>query len=457
MKLKKIQKVLIANRGEIAIRVIRSCRELGIETVAVYSTADENSLHVKVADESVCIGPPKSKDSYLNIPSILSAAHITGADAIHPGYGFLSENAEFAAICEKMNITFIGPSVSCIQMMGSKIESKLLAKKAGVPTLEPIYVEGQTDDQILAKVNEVGYPVLIKASAGGGGRGMQRIDREEQLLSTIQKLKNEAELAFGDNTLFIEKFITKPRHIEVQILADKFGHMIHLGERDCTIQRRYQKIVEESPSPVLTEDARLDMCHCALNLARLVNYDSVGTMEFLYDLDAQKFYFMEMNTRIQVEHPVTEHRVDVDLITEQILCADGNELRYKQEDIVFRNHVIECRINAEDPWTMTPSPGLIQHYHRPGGLGIRVDDFIYTGFSVPPYYDSLVSKIIVYARNREECINRMLRALKDTTIVGIKTNIELHKAILEHPKFQNSDYTTDFLAKEIYSDKSQNS
>jgi acetyl-CoA carboxylase biotin carboxylase subunit len=453
MKLNKIRKVLIANRGEIAVRVIRSCRELGIDTVAVYSTADENSLHVKVADESVCIGPAKSKESYLNIPSILSAAHITGADAIHPGYGFLSENAEFASLCEKMGITFIGPSVSCIQLMGSKIESKILAKKAGVPTLEPVYVNNQTDEDIIESVRKVGYPVLIKASAGGGGRGMQKIEDESTLIGTIKKLQTEAELAFGDSTLFIEKFITRPRHIEVQILADKFGNMIHLGERDCTIQRRYQKIIEESPSPVLTDEVREEMCQAALKLAKLVNYDSVGTVEFLYDLDAQKFYFMEMNTRIQVEHPVTEHRVDVDLITEQILVADDHHLRYRQEEISFRNHVIECRINAEDPWSMTPSPGLVAHYHRPGGLGIRVDDFIYTGFVVPSHYDSLVSKIIVYARNRDECIKRMLRALRDTTIIGIKTNIELHKKILEHPKFQNSDYTTDFLAKEIYSSK----
>ncbi|MDH4469116.1 MAG: acetyl-CoA carboxylase biotin carboxylase subunit [Bacteriovoracaceae bacterium] len=451
--LKNIRKVLIANRGEIAVRVIRSCRELGIETVAVYSTADENSLHVKIADESVCIGPPKSKDSYLNIPSILSAAHITGADAIHPGYGFLSENSEFASLCKKMNITFIGPSVSCIEMMGSKIESKILAKRAGVPTLEPIYVKGEADEKILEEAAKLGYPVLIKASAGGGGRGMQRIDQASQLLGSIKKLQTEAELAFGDSTLFIEKYITKPRHIEVQILADKHGNQIHLGERDCTIQRRYQKIVEESPSPVLSEIVREEMFKASLSLAKLVNYDSVGTMEFLYDLDAQKFYFMEMNTRIQVEHPVTEHRVDVDLITEQILVADGSPLRYKQEEIIFRNHVIECRINAEDPWTMTPSPGMVDHYHRPGGLGIRVDDYIYTGYVVPPFYDSLVSKIIVYARNRDECIRRMLRALNDTTIIGIRTNLELHKKILEHEKFRNHDYTTDFLAKEIYSQK----
>jgi len=443
-------KILIANRGEIAVRVIRSCRELGIETVAVHSTADESSLHVKIADESVCIGPPKSKLSYLNIPAILTAAHITGAKAIHPGYGFLSENAEFASMCEKFGIQFIGPSHECIEKMGSKIGSKILAQKAGVPTLEPIPVNLLSDQEILAKVNALGFPVLIKASAGGGGRGMQKIEHTKDLIPTIKKLQTEAELAFGDNTLFIEKYITRPRHIEVQILGDKFGNLIHLGERDCTIQRRYQKLVEESPSPVLSETKRQEICQAALKLAKNVSYDSVGTVEFLYDLDTQNYYFMEMNTRIQVEHPVTEHRVDIDLITEQILCASGQRLRYTQEDVVFRNHVIECRINAEDPFTSVPSPGFVSHYHRPGGLGIRVDDFIYTGYTVPPYYDSLVSKVIVYARNRDECVRRMLRALNDVIIGGIKTNIELHKEILTNPLFLSSDYATDFLAKEIY-------
>lgn len=444
------KKVLIANRGEIAVRVIRSCRELGIPTVAVHSTADENSLHVKIADESVCIGPPKSLQSYLNVPAILSAAHITQADAIHPGYGFLAENAEFAKMCSKFNLEFIGPSVDCIDKMGSKIGSKIIAKAAGVPTLEPVYVKNLSDDQILHEVKKVGFPILIKASAGGGGRGMQRIDRMDDVISAIKRLQTEAQNSFKDNTLFIEKYIERPRHIEVQIIGDKFGALIHLGERDCTIQRRYQKIIEESPSPVITEDIREEMCQSALKIARAVNYNSVGTVEFLYDLDTKKYYFMEMNTRIQVEHPVTEHRVDIDLITEQILCAAGQKLRFKQSDIVFRNHVIECRINAEDYITSMPSPGFVTHYHRPGGLGIRVDDYIYTGYSVPPYYDSLISKIIVYARSREECIRRMQRALNDVIIAGISTNVELHKKILAHPQFISNDYATDFLTKTIY-------
>lgn len=444
------KKILIANRGEIAVRVIRSCRELGIPTVAVHSTADENSLHVKIADESVCIGPPKSLQSYLNIPAILSAAHITQADAIHPGYGFLSENAGFADMCSKFNLQFIGPSVNCIEKMGSKIGSKIIAKAAGVPTLEPIYVKNLSDEHILESVKKLGFPVLIKASAGGGGRGMQKIDRLEDVITAIKRLETEAENAFKDNTLFIEKYIERPRHIEVQVIGDKHGALIHLGERDCTIQRRYQKIIEESPSPVLTEAIREDMCQAALKIAKAVNYNSVGTVEFLYDLDTMNYYFMEMNTRIQVEHPVTEHRVDIDLITEQILCAAGQKLRYKQSDIHFRNHVIECRINAEDFITSMPSPGFVSHYHRPGGLGIRVDDFIYTGYSVPPYYDSLISKIIVYARNREECIRRMRRALNDVIIAGISTNVELHKKILNHPLFISNDYATDFLTKTIY-------
>ncbi len=444
------KKVLVANRGEIAVRIIRSCRELGIPTVAVHSTADENSLHVKIADESVCIGPPKSMQSYLNIPAILSAAHITQADAVHPGYGFLSENAEFAHMCSKFNLEFIGPSVECIEKMGSKIGSKIIAKAAGVPTLEPIYVKDFSDEEILKRIKHVGFPILIKASAGGGGRGMQKIEREQDVIPAIKRLQTEAENAFKDNTLFIEKYIERPRHIEVQVVGDKFGSLIHLGERDCTIQRRYQKIIEESPSPVLTEEIREDICQSALKIARAVSYNSVGTVEFLYDLDTKEYYFMEMNTRIQVEHPVTEHRVDIDLITEQILCAAGQKLRYRQSDIIFRNHVIECRINAEDYLTSMPSPGHVSHYHRPGGLGIRVDDYIYTGYNVPPYYDSLISKIIVYARSREECVRRMKRALNDVIIAGISTNVELHKKILSHPLFISNNYATDFLTKTIY-------
>ncbi len=446
---KKFKKVLIANRGEIAIRVIRSCKELGIETVAVHSTADEDSLHVKMADESVCIGPPKSSLSYLNMPQILSAADITGADAIHPGYGFLSENDDFAELCEKWGITFIGPSVKCIQAMGDKIESKLIAKKAKVPTLEPIYVKDSSELDIKKSVEKMGFPVLIKASAGGGGRGMKRIENFEELWPALSRLEEEAKAAFGDGTLFIEKYIENPRHIEIQILADQHGSVIHLGERDCTIQRRFQKILEEAPSPVLTPKVREEICESAVRLAKFVNYDSVGTVEFLYDQDTQKFYFMEMNTRIQVEHPVTEGRTGVDLISEQIRHAQGEKSRFKQSDIIFRNHVIEFRINAENPKTGMPSPGNITHYHRPGGIGVRTDDYIYTGYTVPPYYDSMISKIIVQADNRANCITRAKRVLNETVVSGIQTNINLHKEILEDPDFVESKFSTNYLSKKL--------
>ncbi len=446
---KKFKKVLIANRGEIAIRVIRSCKELGIETVAVHSTADEDSLHVKMADESVCIGPAKSSLSYLNVPQILSAADITGADAIHPGYGFLSENDEFAELCEKWGLTFIGPSVKCIQAMGDKIESKITAKKANVPTLEPIYVKESTEAEIQKSVEKMGFPILVKASAGGGGRGMKRIENFEELWPALSRLQEEAKAAFGDGTLFIEKYIQNPRHIEVQILADKHGSVVHLGERDCTIQRRFQKILEEAPSPVLTQKVREEICEAAVRLAKFVNYDSVGTVEFLYDQDTQKFYFMEMNTRIQVEHPVTEGRTGVDLISEQIRHAQGDKSRYTQSDITFSNHVIEFRINAEDPKTGMPSPGHITHYHRPGGLGVRTDDYIYTGYTVPPYYDSMVSKIIVQADTRENCITRAKRVLNETVVSGIQTNINLHKQILDDPEFVESKFSTNYLSKKL--------
>ncbi len=449
-EIKKFKKVLIANRGEIAIRVIRSCKELGIETVAVHSTADEDSLHVKMADESVCIGPAKSALSYLNVPQVLSAAEITGADAIHPGYGFLSENDEFADMCAKWGITFIGPSVKCIQSMGDKIESKITAKKANVPTLEPIYVKDVSESEIQKQVEKMGFPVLIKASAGGGGRGMKRIENFDELWPALSRLQEEAKAAFGDGTLFIEKYVLSPRHIEVQILADKHGNVIHLGERDCTIQRRFQKILEEAPSPVLSPAVREEICSAAVRLAKFVDYDSVGTVEFLYDQDTQKFYFMEMNTRIQVEHPVTEGRTGVDLISEQIRHAQGEVNRFKQSDIVFRNHVIEFRINAENPKTGMPSPGYITHYHRPGGIGVRTDDYVYTGYTVPPYYDSMISKIIVQADNRENCITRAKRVLNETVVSGIQTNLSLHKEILNDPDFVSSQFSTNYLTKKSH-------
>ncbi len=447
--MKKYKKILIANRGEIAIRVLRSCKELGIQTVAVHSTADEDSLHVKLADESVCIGPAKSAMSYLNFASILSAAEITGADAIHPGYGFLSENDEFSKMCSKWAIDFIGPNVECLRSMGDKIESKKIAKEANVPTLEPIYINKMSDSKILESVEKMGFPVLIKASSGGGGRGMKKIESNENILESIMLLKQESQLAFGDDTLFIEKYIEDPRHIEVQILADKHGRVIHLGERDCTIQRRFQKIIEESPSPVITEKVREEICSAAVRLSEYVKYDSVGTVEFLYDQKDEKFYFMEMNTRIQVEHPVTEERCGVDLIAEQIRSAQGEELRFTQKDIQFKGHVIECRINAENPETGMPSPGLITHYHRPGGIGVRVDDFIYTGFKVVPYYDSMISKVIVKADTRSECITRTLRALEETVVGGITTNISQHKKILNNESFKANKYNTNFLSENL--------
>lgn len=440
------KKIMIANRGEIAIRILRSCRELGIDTVGIHSTVDEECLHVKLCDESVCIGPAKSLLSYLNIPSILSAAEITGSDAIHPGFGFLSENEEFAELCAKWNITFIGPSVECIRLMGDKILSKETAKKAGVPTLEPIRITDKSDADIMSDVKKMGLPVLIKASAGGGGKGMKRIDNFDDVLPSIIRLQEEAKAAFGDGTLFIEKYITNPRHIEVQILADKHGNVIHLGERDCTIQRRFQKLVEESPSPVLTDKLRNEICDSAVRLAKFVGYDSVGTVEYLYDQDEKKFYFMEMNTRIQVEHPVTEQRTGIDLVAEQILSAQGEKLRYKQSDITFRGHSLECRINAENPKTSMPSPGLVTHYHRPGGIGIRVDDYIYSGYTVLPYYDSMLAKIIVLAPTRDDCIRRMQRALNEMVIKGIQTNTELHERIMEDPDFRGNNYSTNFIS-----------
>lgn len=442
----KIKKVLIANRGEIAVRILRTCREMGIETVCVHSEADSNSLHVKFADESVCIGPNKSANSYLNIPAILSAAEITGADAVHPGFGFLSENMEFSQMCAKWGLSFIGPSIECIDVMGDKIRSKVIAKEAGVPVLEPIKVNGRKDEEIVADVEKMGLPVLIKASAGGGGRGMKRIDKIKDVIPTIGTLKAEALAGFGDDTLFIEKFITNPRHVEVQILGDTHGNVLHLGERDCTIQRRFQKLIEESPCPVITDEIRKEICESAVNLAKHVNYDSAGTVEFLYDQDEQRFYFMEMNTRIQVEHPVTEQRTGIDLIKEMIHSAQGDKLSITQEDITFVGHVIECRINAEDPVTSMPCPGKITHYHRPGGFGIRVDDFVYSGYSVPPFYDSMISKVIVSGRDRNEALARMNRALIEMVVDGIKTNRELHLRIINDQNFKSNEYSTNYLA-----------
>ena len=441
----KIKKILIANRGEIALRILRTCREMGIETVSVHSTADEESLHVKLADESVCIGPPRSTQSYLNIPAILSAAEITNADAIHPGFGFLSENAEFASLCKQWGVIFIGPNINCIKKMGSKIDSKEEARKANVPVLDSIPVGRLSEKEILESADKMTYPVLIKSSAGGGGRGMCRVDEKKNLIPQIRRVKEEAKAAFGDDTLFIEKYIMNPRHIEVQILADKYKNIIHLGERDCTIQRKFQKIMEESPSPVINEELRTRMCRSAIQIASNVGYDSVGTVEYLFDQETQNFYFMEMNTRIQVEHPVTEQRTGLDLIAEQIKVASDRPLKLKQSDIQFYGHCIECRINAENPKTFAPSPGKITHYYRPAGIGIRVDDFVYSGYSIPPYYDSMIAKVIAHAPTRHECIERLKRALGETILDGIEHNIPLHLNILSHPDFKGNNYATNFL------------
>ncbi len=441
----KFNKILIANRGEISVRILRTCKELGIETVSVHSSADENSLHVKCADESVCIGPEKPALSYLNIPSILSAAEITGAQAIHPGFGFLSENKEFANMCKKWEIEFIGPNVECIEKLGNKILSKEIAEAAGLPVLKSIKIDELSKETILEEVKKIGLPVLIKASAGGGGRGMKKIDKIEDLFPSIQKLKAEAMAGFGCDTLFIEKFITDPRHVEVQILADKHGNVIHLGERDCTIQRRFQKIIEESPCPILTESKRKAICESAIALAEYVNYDSVGTVEYLYDQSEEKFYFMEMNTRIQVEHPVTEQRTGIDLVAKQIHSAQGDKLSIKQDDVSFFGHSVECRINAEDSKTSIPCPGTILHYHRPAGIGIRVDDFIYSGYKVPPFYDSMIAKIIAWAPKREGALNRIYRALDEMVIEGIKTNKGLHMEIIQDEDFRGNNYSTNFL------------
>jgi acetyl-CoA carboxylase biotin carboxylase subunit len=439
------QKVLVANRGEIALRIIRACHELGIKTVAVHSKADEDALHVKLATESVCIGPALAKESYLNIASIMSAAVATRADAIHPGYGFLSENAAFAEICASCGITFIGPTVRSMRIMGDKARARRVADKVGVPTI-PGDSKGMLDAAEALKVaDKAGYPILLKACAGGGGRGMKIVKGSEEFVSTFQTAQREVEAAFGDGHLLVEKYLPKVRHIEVQVAGDLSHNAIHLGIRDCSIQRRYQKVIEESPSIGLPEGMQAQIQDAALELIKSVNYASLGTVEFLADLENQKFYFIEMNTRLQVEHPVTEMVTDVDLVKEQIRLAAGMELSWQQKDIKITGHAIEARINAEDPRTLIPSPGLIKSYHPPGGNGVRVDSAIYAGYSVKPYYDSLISKLIVRDKDRASCIKKLLVALDEYLIDGISTNIELHRRILSHPDFQSGNFSTKFL------------
>jgi acetyl-CoA carboxylase biotin carboxylase subunit len=445
MRTPPFKKLLIANRGEIALRVIRACHELGIKTVAIHSTADKDALHVKLASESVCIGPAAAKESYLNIPAVMSAALSTRADAIHPGYGFLSENAGFAEICGSCGITFVGPSVRSMRIMGDKARARRAAEKAGVPTI-PGDSQGYLDAQeALAVAKTVGFPILLKACAGGGGRGMKIVRGEDEFVQTFGTAQREVEAAFGDGSLLVEKYLPKVRHVEVQVAGDLLGNVIHLGARDCSIQRRYQKIIEESPSPGLSDELQQRMYDSAVELAKSVHYTNVGTMEFLVDIENQQHYFIEMNTRLQVEHPVTELATDTDLVKEQIRLAAGLELSFKQEDIKITGHTIEVRVNAENPRTLLPSPGEIRGYHPPGGHGVRVDSAIYAGYTVQPFYDSLIAKLIVRARTREEAIAKLRVALDEYLIDGISTNIELHQRILAHPDFVAGDVYTKFL------------
>jgi len=445
----QFSKILIANRGEIALRILHSCEELGIATVVVHSTVDRHALPVQLADESVCIGPPPSNKSYLNIPNIISAALTHNATAIHPGYGFLSENARFAQICADHQITFIGPSPEAILAMGDKSTAKKTMQKAGVPTIPGSGGLLTSEREALSCAAEMGYPVLIKATAGGGGRGMRLVKTEEELPHLLQAAQGEAEAAFGNPGVYLEKYIECPRHIEFQILADSFGNVIHLGERDCSIQRRHQKLLEEAPSPFLTPALRSKMGDAAIKAAKSINYLGVGTVEFLVDKNG-KFYFMEMNTRIQVEHPVTEMITGLDLISEQIRIAQGERLRFKQSDIIFKGHAIECRINAEDPeHNFRPNPGRISAYLPPGGPGVRMDSHVYTDYDIPPYYDSLIGKLIVWAPDRATAIKRMKRALRECAITGIPTTIEFHRKILDVPEFLAGDVYTNFIEEHL--------
>jgi acetyl-CoA carboxylase biotin carboxylase subunit len=442
------KKILIANRGEIATRIIWACKELGIPTVAVYSEADRDSLHVRFADEAICIGPAPAAKSYLNIPAIISAAEITNVDAIHPGYGFLAENAYFAEVCEACNITFIGPRPDSIKLMGDKAQARATMKAAGMP-ITPGYdgiIEEEAEAARIAA--KIGYPVIIKASAGGGGRGMRIVRHEEELLAALPAAQHEAEAAFNNPAVYIEKYIEVARHIEIQVLGDAFGNVVHLGERECSIQRRHQKLIEESPSPALTPALRKEMGEAAVKACREIGYVSAGTMEFLLD-ENQNYYFMEMNTRIQVEHPVTEMVTNTDLVREQILIADGHRVEFEQQDIVFNGHAIECRINAESPTTYAPSPGLITALNLPGGPGVRVDTAAYPGWVVPPHYDSLIAKLIVHHRTRELAIARMQRALEAFIVEGIETSIPLHQRILADADFQAGNLSTKFMERFI--------
>jgi len=444
MSKREIRKILIANRGEIACRIIWTCKEMGIKTVAVHSEADKEALHIRYADEAVCIGAPPSAQSYLNIPAIISAAEITNVDAIHPGYGFLAESETFAKVCEDCNIKFIGPRADVIATMGDKVEARRTMQAAGVPILPGSPDPVESADEAITLAKEIGFPVIIKAAAGGGGRGMRIVRNEGELASNLETAQAEALAAFKNGAVYIERYIERPRHIEIQVLADEHGNCIHLGERECTIQRRHQKLLEEAPSPAITPDQREKMGAVAVRACKDIGYSSAGTFEFLLDEDGS-FYFMEMNTRIQVEHPVTEMVTLADIVRNQIRIASGEDLQFKQEDVQIVGHSIECRINAEDPKTFVPSPGRITAFNIPGGPGVRVDTAVYPGYVVPPYYDSMIAKLIVHARTRDLAISRMQRALDMLVVEGIKTTIPLHKKIMADERFQKGDFSTKFM------------
>jgi acetyl-CoA carboxylase, biotin carboxylase subunit len=439
-------KILIANRGEIALRVERACKELGVATVAVHSTADADAMHVRLADESVCIGAPPAKDSYLNIPAIVAACEITGADAVHPGYGFLAENARFAEILEEHAITFIGPSAEHVRLMGDKIQAKETARSLGIPVVPGSGPVGDFEEA-RALANDIGYPVLVKAAAGGGGRGMKLALFENELEPALATARNEARAAFGDGTVYLEKYLAHPRHIEVQVLADGQGNAIHLGERDCSLQRRHQKLWEEAPSPALNASERVRIGETVAEAMRALSYRGVGTVEFLYA--GGEFYFIEMNTRLQVEHTITEMITGLDLVIEQIRIAAGAPLSLRQEDVRFDGHAIECRINAENPHTFRPSPGTITHFHPPGGLGVRVDSGAYAGYTIPPYYDSLIGKLIVHARTRNECLMRLKRALGEFVVDGIETTIPLFTSLISEPDIVDGNYDIHWLENHL--------
>ncbi|MDA0367514.1 MAG: acetyl-CoA carboxylase biotin carboxylase subunit [Proteobacteria bacterium] len=444
-----LEKVLIANRGEIALRILRACREMGIRTVAVHSTADEDAMHVRLADETVCIGPPSAAESYLNIPAIISAAEITDADAIHPGYGFLSENANFASIVEEHGITFVGPTSEHIRLMGDKVVAKETAKRLGIPVVPGSAGAITNDVEALQTAHEIGFPVIVKASAGGGGRGMKVAHTPEQMSEVLSTARAEAKSAFGNDTLYMEKYLETPRHIEIQVIGDSHGNAVHLGERDCSMQRRHQKILEEAPSPALNAKSRAEIGERVANAIRELGYRGVGTVEFLYENG--EFFFIEMNTRIQVEHPVTEMITGIDLVREQLRIASGAPLSFGQEDVHINGHAIECRINAENAKTFTPNPGKVTDFHAPGGFGVRIDSALYNGYTIPPYYDSLVAKLIVHGANRNECLMRLRRSLMEFVVGGVDTTIPLHLDLINNKDFIDGTYNIHWLEKYIQS------